>query len=145
MATTTRARPRGRSPQANGKSPRRQRPSSDATQTVSRDATQTVSEGGTGVGHSVGEAGKTAAKFVALPMASAAAGAVAGMVGGMVLERRGFNRKRRKVLGVRLPGRTSGLDGLARQVGKAGDQFGKLALEVRTTREKVGEAGKALS
>ena len=95
--------------------------------------------------HSVGEAGKTAAKFVVLPMASAAVGAAAGIVGGIVLERNGIKRRRKKVLGVRLPGSRNGLDGLANQVGKAGKQFGKLAYEVRTTREKASEVGRALS
>jgi Na+/glutamate symporter len=93
----------------------------------------------------VGKAGLAAAKYVAMPMASAAVGAAAGMVGGILLERRGIKRPRRKVLGVRLPGHQNGLDGLAKQVGEAGKQFGKLAGEVRTTREKASQVGKALS
>jgi hypothetical protein len=95
--------------------------------------------------NAAGDAGRPAIKFVAASMASAAAGAAAGMIGGIVLERSGINRKRRKVLGVSLPGRRDGLSELAKQVGKAGDRFAELAGEVRTTREKVGEAGKALS
>jgi Na+/glutamate symporter len=105
---------------------------------------QTVAQGASGVASSVGEADKTAAKFVALPMASAAAGAAAGIVGGVVLERYGIKRPRKKVLGIPMPGRRNGLDGLTKQVGEAGKQFGKLASEVRTTREKAGEVGKAL-
>ena len=121
------------------------RSSSSRRQRSSNGAMQTVAQGASGVAHSVGEAGKTAAKFVALPMASAAVGAAAGMVGGIVLERRGIKRPRKKVLGVPMPGSRNGLDGLAKEVGKAGKQFGKLATEVRTTREKASEVGKALS
>ena len=130
------SRTRTTAPRRSG-SGRRQRSSNGAVQTVAQTAG--------GVAHSVGEAGKTAVKFVALPMASAAVGAAAGMVGGVVLERRGIKRPRKKVLGVRMPGSRNGLDNLAKQVGEAGKQFGKLATEVRTTREKAGEIGKALS
>jgi hypothetical protein len=114
-------------------------------QSASQGAAQTVANGAGGVAHSVGEAGKTAVKFVAMPMASAAVGAAAGMVGGIVLERYGIKRPRKKVLGIPMPGSRNGLDNLAKHVGEAGKQFGKLAGEVRTTREKAGEIGKALS
>jgi hypothetical protein len=76
-------------------------------------------------------------------MASAALGAAAGIIGGVALGR-GVKRRKR-ILGVPLPGTRNGLDGLAKQVGEAGKQFGKLAAEVRTTRQKAEEVGKALS
>jgi len=111
----------------------------------SNGAVQTATKGAGGVAHSVGEAGKTVTKFVALPAASAAVSAAAGIVGGIVLGRYGIKRPRKKVLGIPMPGSRNGLDNLAKQVGEAGKQFGKLATEVRTTREKAGEIGKALS
>jgi hypothetical protein len=76
---------------------------------------------------------------MAVPMASAAA----GIIGGVVLERR--HRRPHKVLGVPIPGTASGMDGMAKQVKKAGKQFGKLASEVQTTRKKAEKIGKALS
>jgi hypothetical protein len=65
------------------------------------------------------------------------------MIGGAVLGRRVLTRQR-KVLGIPLPRRRD-VDGLTKQVGEAGKQFGKLAREVRITREKAGEVGKAIS
>jgi hypothetical protein len=62
-----------------------------------------------------------------------------GVLGGVVLGR-GLKR-RRKVLGIPLP-RTNGL---SKQIGEAGKQFGKLASEVRATRQKAEEVGKAIS
>ena len=128
---------RGRSRSRTTASRRRAPSSNGAVGTIRRSA-------GSAAG-TVGEAGKYAVKFIAAPMASAAAGAAAGMIGGIALERYGLRRKRRKVLGVRLPGSRNGLDDLAKQVGKAGNQFGKLAGEVRTTRKKAEDIGKALS
>jgi hypothetical protein len=77
-------------------------------------------------------------------MATAAIAAAAGVVGGVVLDRKKLTGKR-KVLGVSVPGTGGGLDGFARQVGEAGKQLGKLAAEVRETREKAQQVGKALS
>jgi hypothetical protein len=73
-----------------------------------------------------------------MPVASAAV----GVIGGVVLGRRGLKRQR-KILGIPLP--RNGFDGLTRQIGEAGKQFGKLADEVRTTRKKAEEVGKAIS
>jgi hypothetical protein len=50
-------------------------------------------------------------------------------------------KRRRKVLGIPLPKP----NGLSKQVGEAARQFGKLASEVRATREKAEEVGKAIS
>jgi hypothetical protein len=75
-----------------------------------------------------------------MPVASVAV----GVIGGVMLDRRGL-RRRRKVLGIPLPSSRNGFDGLTKQIGEAGKQFGKLASEVRTTREKAEEVGKAIS
>jgi hypothetical protein len=80
-----------------------------------------------------------AIKNVVLPLA----GAAMGVVGGVVLERR--HSKPRKVLGVPIPGTGNGLNGLAKEIGKAGKQFGNLASEVQTTRKKAEDIGKVLS
>jgi hypothetical protein len=79
------------------------------------------------------------AKGAAVPVATAVAGAAAGVVVG----RR--NRKPRKVLGIPIPGTRNGLGGLAKEVRKAGKQFGHLASEVQTTRKKAEDVGKAIS
>jgi hypothetical protein len=68
---------------------------------------------------------------------------MAGAAAGMALAQRG--KRRKKVLGVPIPGTANGLSGLASEVRKAGKQFGKLASEVKTTRKKAEEIGKALS
>jgi hypothetical protein len=70
--------------------------------------------------------------------------AAAGVVGGVVLDRKKLNRRKR-VLGVPVPGTGRGLDGFTQQVGEAGKQLGKLATEIRETREKAEQVGKALS
>jgi hypothetical protein len=63
-----------------------------------------------------------------------------------------LGRKPKRVLGVKVPGTGSGLDGLVKQVGKAGKQFqkankqlGQLTDEVRTAREKAEQVGKVIS
>jgi hypothetical protein len=72
-----------------------------------------------------------------VPVASAAAGVIGGVMLGRGLKRR------RKVLGIPLP--RNGFHDLSKQVGEAGKQFGKLASEVRVTRKKAEEVGKAIS
>jgi hypothetical protein len=81
----------------------------------------------------------------------AGAGTVAGLVGGVVLGSK-YARKPKRVLGVKVPGTGGGLDGLAKQVGKAGKQFKKangqlseLTAEVRSAREKAEQVGKVIS
>jgi hypothetical protein len=73
------------------------------------------------------------------------------LIGGAVLGTRLGNRPKR-VLGVPVPGTGRGLDGLTKQVGKAGKQFkkarkqvGELTDEVRAAREKAEEVGRAIS
>jgi hypothetical protein len=63
-----------------------------------------------------------------------------------------FARKPKRVLGVKVPGTGGGVDGLAKQVGKAGKQFkkankqfGQLTNEVRSAREKAEQVGKVIS
>lgn len=87
----------------------------------------------------------SAVKAVAAPVATAAIGAAAGVLGGVVLGRTALGRKR-KVLGVKLPGNGSGgIETLAKNVNEAGKQFGRFAGEVRTARQKAEEIGKALT
>jgi hypothetical protein len=79
-----------------------------------------------------------------MPVVTAMAGAAAGVVGGVVLGRKG--KSPRKVLGVKIPGTGgAGFDGLAKNVGVAANQLGKLAGEVREARERAEKIGKALS
>ena len=77
--------------------------------------------------------------------------AAVGLVGGVVLGR-SLGNKPKKVLGVKVPGTGSGLDGVAKQVKKAGKQLKKtgkqvadLTDEVRTARQKAEDVGKAIS
>jgi hypothetical protein len=75
----------------------------------------------------------------------------AGLVGGAVIATR-LGKRPKKVLGIPVPGTGGGIDGLAKQVGKAGKQFKKaskqvseLTDEVRAAREKAEQVGKAIS
>ena len=61
-------------------------------------------------------------------------------------------RKPKRVLGMKIPGTGGGIDGFAKQVGKAGKQFkkaskqvGQLTEEVRAAREKAEQVGKVIS
>ena len=63
-----------------------------------------------------------------------------------------FAKKPKRVLGMKVPGTGGGIDGLTKQVGKAGKQFnkaskqfGQLTNEVRTAREKAEQVGKVIS
>jgi hypothetical protein len=74
----------------------------------------------------------------------------AGIAGGILLGRTALQRNR-KVLGVPMPSKVD-LNGVTRQIGEAGKQFGKLAGEVRNVagevraaREKAEQIGKILS
>jgi len=60
----------------------------------------------------------------------------------MVVERR--HRRPRKVLGIPIPGTRNGAD-IGKEIRRAGEQFGNLASEVRTTRKKAEDIGKAIS
>jgi hypothetical protein len=79
-----------------------------------------------------------------MPVVTAVAGAAAGVVGGGLLGRK--NKAPEKVLGVKIPGTGgSGFDGLAKNVGTAANQLGRLAGEVREARQRAEKVGKALS
>ena len=76
----------------------------------------------------------------------AVTGAV-GVAGGILLGRgaRGRNRKRHGIQmpSIQLPKKID-LTGVGDQIGEAGRQFGKLASEVRSVREKAEQIGKVL-
>ena len=131
----TSASSRDRSSRASGSSGKRQtKPRSQKPRSQSRASSNAQSRNGSSNG-----GGVNAIKNVVLPLA----GAAMGVVGGVVLERR--HSRPRKVLGVPIPGTGNGLNGLAKEIGKAGKQFGNLASEVQTTRKKAEDIGKALS
>ena len=79
----------------------------------------------------------SAAKNLVFPVATAALGAAAGAL----VERRS---RRREVFGIPIPGTGNG-GGVANEIRKAGEQFGRLAREVRATRQKAEDIGKAIS
>jgi len=54
-------------------------------------------------------------------------------------------QRARKVLGVPMPTVKVDLAGVTKGLGEAGRQFGKLASEVRTVREKAEQVGRAIS
>jgi hypothetical protein len=97
------------------------------------------------------------AKQVGLSVLTGTLGAAAGVAGGVILGRTAAAKKPRKVLGVKLPTQQKvdvggglsqvggGLSQFAKSVNQAGQQFGKLATEVREARQKAEEIGKALS
>lgn len=66
-----------------------------------------------------------------------------GVAGGILLGRTALQRNR-KILGIPVSGKVD-FSGVAEQVGEAARQFGKLAGEVRTVREKAEQIGRALS
>jgi hypothetical protein len=77
--------------------------------------------------------------------------AAAGLVGGVVLGQR-LGHKPKRVLGMKVPGTGNGLDGLTKQVKKAGKQLGRtskqiteLTEEVRAAKKKAEDVGKAIS
>jgi hypothetical protein len=71
---------------------------------------------------------------VGLSLASATVGAV----GGVLLGRTAFQRRRK------IPPKID-LTGVGHQIGEAGRQFGRLANEVRSVKEKAEEIGRALT
>jgi len=69
--------------------------------------------------------------------------AAIGVAGGVLLGRTAAQRDR-KVLGVPVPEKID-LGGVGQQIGDAGRQFGKLASEVRTVREKAEQIARILT
>ncbi len=88
-------------------------------------------------------------KQVGISAATGVASAAVGVAGGILLGRTAAAKRPRKVLGIELPHQRkadfSGLSDLAKSVGDAGKQFGKLAGEVRQAREKAEQIGRVLS
>src|SRR5919204_2682205 len=76
-------------------------------------------------------------KNVGVPVATAAVGAAAGVILGR------SRRRPRRVLGIPVPGTRDGLEGIVKEIRRAGDQIGNLAHEVQTTRKKAEDVGKA--
>jgi hypothetical protein len=72
-----------------------------------------------------------------------ALGAVVGVAGGVLLGRTTAQRDR-KVLGVPVPTKVD-LGGIGHSISDAGRQFGKLATEVKTVREKAEQIGRVLT
>jgi hypothetical protein len=70
--------------------------------------------------------------------------ATIGVAGGVLLGRTALQRNK-KVLGIPVPRTKIDLAGVTQQIGEAGKQFGKLAGEVRTAREKAEQIGRVLS
>jgi hypothetical protein len=64
------------------------------------------------------------------------------VAGGILLGRRG--NRGRKLFGFEVPNKID-FAGVSQQLGEAGRQFGKLASEVRTMREKAEQVGRSLS
>jgi hypothetical protein len=69
-------------------------------------------------------------------------GATVGVAGGILLGR-GRN-KNRKLFGIEVPKKID-FSGVSEQIGEAGKQFGRLASEVRTVREKAEQVGRVLT
>jgi hypothetical protein len=69
-------------------------------------------------------------------------GATVGVAGGILLGR-SRNRNRSKLFGIEVPKKVD-FAGVSQQIGEAGRQFGRLAREVRTVREKAERVGRAL-
>jgi hypothetical protein len=61
-----------------------------------------------------------------------------------VLLGRNGRHKTRKILGIEVPTNID-LTGVGQQLGEAGRQFGKLANEVRSVRQKAEQIGRALN
>src|SRR5437764_1227847 len=70
--------------------------------------------------------------------------ATIGVAGGVLIGRTAAQRAR-TVLGIPVPTVKVDLAGIGQQVGEAARQFGKLANEVRTVREKAEQLGRAVS
>jgi hypothetical protein len=79
---------------------------------------------------------------VGISLVTGAIGVAGGIAGGILLGRNALSRNR-KVLGVDVPTKVD-LTGVGQQIGEAGKQFGKLAGEVRSVREKAEQIARVL-
>ena len=78
-----------------------------------------------------------------MSLVTGAIGVAGGIAGGIVLGRKALSRNR-KVLGVEMPTKVD-FSGVSQQLGAAGRQFGKLAGEVRSVREKAEQIARVLN
>jgi hypothetical protein len=69
-------------------------------------------------------------------------GATVGVAGGILLGR--SRNRNRKLFGIEIPNKVD-FSGVSEQIGEAGRQFGKLASEVRSVREKAEQVGRILT
>jgi len=68
----------------------------------------------------------------------------AGIAGGILVGRNALQKKR-TALGIPIPNTKIEFKGLAQQVGEAGRQFGRLAQEIRTVREKAEQVARTIT
>jgi hypothetical protein len=80
---------------------------------------------------------------VGISLVTGALGVAGGIAGGILLGRSALSRNR-KVLGVEVPTKVD-FTGVGQHIGEAGKQFGKLAGEVRSVREKAEQVARALN
>jgi len=79
-----------------------------------------------------------------LKVAVPAVTAVAGAAGGVLLGRTALQRNR-KIFGMSVPGVKIDMADLSKQIGEAGRQFGRLAREVQSAREKAEKVSRAIT
>jgi hypothetical protein len=109
-------------------------------------STRSTSSNGSGVNGAVTTVTETlgsAAQKASTPLVAGGA-AAAGLVGGLVLGKRVLG-PRRTVLGVPIARRGLSLKPVAREVGKAGKQIGRLTDELTQARKQAKKVGDALS
>jgi hypothetical protein len=148
--SASRARTRGRTPtnvsSASAGSSRARASSARSAKQASRSTAQrarsapkaaatTSAPSGSGHNHSL----RDRIAGIGVPVVTATIGAA----GGVLLGRTALQRNR-KLLGVTLPTKID-LTGVSQQIGEAGRQFGRLASEVRTVREKAEKVGRAIT
>jgi hypothetical protein len=98
----------------------------------------------TNTAESAGSSIKDTVTNVAIP---AVTGAI-GIAGGVLLGRTALQQRNKKILGITVPGvkvNKVDLTGMTKTIGEAGRQFGKLASEVKTAREKAEKISRAIS
>ena len=78
-----------------------------------------------------------------MSLVTGAIGVAGGIAGGILLGRNAKSHNR-KILGVEIPTKVD-LSGVGEQMAEAGKQFGKLAGEVRTVREKAEQIARVLT
>jgi len=79
-----------------------------------------------------------------MSLVTGAIGVAGGIAGGILLGRSALSRNNRKVLGLEMPTKVD-FAGVSQQIGEAGKQFGKLAGEVRSVREKAEQIARVLN